>query len=500
MSMSRTIAAVGAVLFALAAWSAGCGGGGKGKAQDGGPMPTACRNSLDCPLGTVCDPSIAQCVGCVTANDCPANNDCTARTCVPYTACTNSLDCPKTEVCNTATSRCVACVMDADCADSTKTCVANVCQTKCDSDRTCTPLGLLCDLTSGSCAQCLVSQDCGSGKYCQAGSCIAAVCTPGQTACMLNAIATCDSVGDGYTGTAVPCDPMTCQMGASGASCVGGAAGQAGGVGGAAGGSTGGGGAGGVSGATGTGGAAGAAGAPGTGGATGTGGTTGTGGAAGAPGTGGATGAGGVAGSAGSAGAGGSGIVTCPSAFTATTAGWVLAPAAGGTCWHGYAYNFADSNGTTITPGVSMTYATCGAVCPLTAAGRVTSSTMTNNYVVYAGIGFKINQPMNAMGPDGSLGLLTPTGSGLTFSYTETGGAGVVLRAEISDGVTRWCHNLGSSPSTITYGSFNTACWDSPPDGTPYGKQPINEIQFIVVPVGSAADYDVSLTSVVENP
>src|SRR5262252_2735082 len=243
MLRRNEIGAVGAVLLlALAACSSGCGGGGKAKGQDGGPMPTSCRNSLDCSREMVCDPSIAQCVGCVTANDCPVNNDCTARTCVPYTACTNSLDCPKSEVCNTATSRCVACLMDADCADSTKTCVANVCRTKCDSDRTCTPLGMLCDLTSGSCAQCLVSRDCGSGKYCQGGSCLTAVCTPGQTACMLNAIATCNSVGDGYSGAAVPCDPMTtCQMGATSAMCVGGAGGAGqggGGGGGATGGST----------------------------------------------------------------------------------------------------------------------------------------------------------------------------------------------------------------------------------------------------------------------
>ena len=237
--------AVGAVLFvALGAWSSGCGGG-KAKGQDGGTMPTSCRNSLDCSPAMVCDPSIAQCVECVTANDCPANNDCIARTCVPFTTCTNSLDCPKTAVCNTATSRCVACLMDADCADATKTCVSNACRTKCDSDRTCTPLGMLCDLTRGACAQCLVSLDCGSGRYCQAGSCLTAVCTPGQTACMLNGIATCNSVGDGYSGAAVPCDPMTCQMGATGAKCVsavpdggaghGGASGSSGGAGGSTG-------------------------------------------------------------------------------------------------------------------------------------------------------------------------------------------------------------------------------------------------------------------------
>jgi len=469
-------------------------------------MSTSCRNSLDCSRDMVCDPSIAQCVGCVTANDCPADNDCTARTCVPYTTCTNSLDCPKNAVCNTATSRCVACLMDADCADDTKTCVANVCRTKCDSDRTCTPLGMLCDLTSGSCAQCLRSADCGSGKYCQGGSCQAAVCTPGQTACMLNAIATCNAVGDGYSGAAVPCDPMTCQMGATGATCVSGAPDGGGGRGGD--GATGTGGAGGTSGTsgaagtTGTGGGAagtsGVAGTSGAAGATGTGGVSGTSGAAGTTGSGGVTGTAGTTGSAGTTGAGGSSVVTCPSAFTATTSGWVLAAASGG-CWHGYAYNFADANGTTITPGTSMTYATCGATCSLTAMGTVTAATLANSYLAYAGIGFKINQPMSAMGPDSGIATLTPKGSGLTISYTGTVGSGIVLRAEISDGTTRWCRNLGSSPSSIAYSSFNTACWDTV-GGVAYNKQPISEFQFIVVGGAVAAGYNVSLTGVVETP
>ena len=147
-----------------------------------------------------------------------------------------------------------------------------------------------------------------------------------------------------------------------------------------------------------------------------------------------------------------------------------------------------------------MTYATCGTVCPLTAAGTVTGSTLANSYLAYAGIGFKINQPASASGPDTSVLSLTPAGSGLTVSFTGTVGAGVILRAEISDGTTRWCHNLSSSPTTIPYSSFNTACWDTPADGTAYSKQPINEFQFIVVPGSTSATYNVSLTSVVENP
>ena len=112
----------------------------------------------------------------------------------------------------------------------------------------------------------------------------------------------------------------------------------------------------------------------------------------------------------------------------------------------GYAYNFADPNGTTIAPGTSMTYATCGAERPLTAMGTVTAATLANSYLAYAGIGFD-DQAISAMGPDNGVALLTPKGSGLTISYTGTVGSGVVLRAEISDGTTRWCRNISASPS-----------------------------------------------------
>jgi hypothetical protein len=251
MGPRRSFLICAAAAVALAAWSASCSSGNK--KQAGG---VTCRNSLDCPVPMVCDMAIAMCVECVTVNDCPAKNDCTARTCVPYVTCKNSLDCRAPQVCDTASGRCVACVTDADCADATKICVARACQTKCMSDRTCTPMGLLCDLTTSSCVRCLKSQDCPSGQYCQGGACLAAVCAPGQTACMLNAVATCNAVGDGYVGTAAPCDPKTCVMSASGAACVAAAADGGAGAGGAAGGGgtgTGGAGTGGVG--TGTGGA-----------------------------------------------------------------------------------------------------------------------------------------------------------------------------------------------------------------------------------------------------
>jgi hypothetical protein len=208
------------VAVALAALSASCGGSKKQSPGDGGTS-SACRNSLDCPASKVCDPSIAMCVECITAADCPVMNDCTARTCVPYVTCTNSLDCPSTEVCDAASGRCVACLTNADCADATKICVANACQTMCTSDRTCTPLGLLCDPTTSSCVRCLKSADCPTGQYCQGGACLTSICTPGQRVCMLNSIAVCNSVGDGYDGeAAVPCAPNPCVVTASGPACA----------------------------------------------------------------------------------------------------------------------------------------------------------------------------------------------------------------------------------------------------------------------------------------
>ena len=114
---------------------------------------------------------------------------------------------------------------------------------------------------------------------------------------------------------------------------------------------------------------------------------------------------------------------------------------------------------------------------------------------VRAGLAVNRNGDTLALDRDVDVSLLAP-------ASTTSGsvGSGVLRRAEISDGTTRWCHNVSSSPTTIPYSSFNTMCWDTPPDGTGYAKQPINEFQFIVVGGSSSASYGVALTSVVENP
>jgi hypothetical protein len=213
------------------------GGGGSGP-----PVVPSCRNSLECAAGKICDPSISQCVDCAATTDCPPSNDCVARKCVPYVTCMSSLACPTGQVCNTAIQRCVDCITDADCVDMTKTCVANACRIKCASDKVCVPLGMLCDVGSGSCVSCLVASDCATGQICQGGACQTAVCQPGKTTCVLNAVTACNATGDGYTGPGTACDPRSCTVTAAGASCTdlspgsGGASGSGG-----AGGSTGGG-------------------------------------------------------------------------------------------------------------------------------------------------------------------------------------------------------------------------------------------------------------------
>jgi hypothetical protein len=205
------------LIAVLACAPASCGGGSA--TPDGGD-PKRCQNSLECPSNKVCDRAIGMCVACVTAADCPADNECTARHCVPITPCATSLECPQNQVCDTAAGRCVACLGDADCVDVTMKCVAKSCRTECVSDRTCAPLGLLCDPASGSCVLCVGQTDCPSGQVCRANSCENAICPPDQTTCVLNAVATCDATGSGYVGEMTPCDPQVCLASASGAYCA----------------------------------------------------------------------------------------------------------------------------------------------------------------------------------------------------------------------------------------------------------------------------------------
>jgi hypothetical protein len=211
------------ILVVGAALLAGCTG--RSDQADGGARPDggktdgpACMNSLGCGASQVCDTQAGRCVGCLTAADCPANNDCAAETCVPYTACMNSLGCPAGLVCDTTRMRCVRCVGDSDCAAGER-CVGDDCRKKCASDNMCTPMGMLCDTTQMYCVSCLTTADCKASEYCSSGACVADVCTQGTSTCQNNAVVRCKSDGSGFDPPVACATGQTCDATTGAASC-----------------------------------------------------------------------------------------------------------------------------------------------------------------------------------------------------------------------------------------------------------------------------------------
>jgi hypothetical protein len=128
--------------------------------------------------------------------------------------------------------------------------------------------------------------------------------------------------------------------------------------------------------------------------------------------------------------------------------------------------------------------------------GMVLAATAANSYATYAGIGFNINQD-SAGGT--ATPTLTPAGTGLTITFTAT--TTLPLRAQLSAGSTNYCYSItGTSPVTIPYGSFNTKCYDSPPDGVAYTTTtPISAFQLQVAGASAAGTYTIALTGVTEN-
>jgi hypothetical protein len=200
--------------------------------------------------------------------------------------------------------------------------------------------------------------------------------------------------------------------------------------------------------------------------------------------TGGAAGA--SAGAAGS-GTGGGNAVTCDATFAVGSTGFVRAPAAGGGCWHGYASAGGDATSTVM----PTTFAACGAACMLKFSGTVGAS-VDPTYLGVVYMGFNLNQASGA----GTPAPVTPTGTGITVQYTNTG-ASPIVRVQIASGATRWCAPLTGATTTVPYAMFNTECWTGGA-GTAYAKQPIDTLQ-LVIPGGMAdAAFDVTLVSVTE--
>jgi hypothetical protein len=240
-----------------------------------------------------------------------------------------------------------------------------------------------------------------------------------------------------------------------------------------------------------TGGTTSSAGHAGTGGTVSTGGGTSTGGTTSAAGTGGTVGA---AGTTTMGGAGTSGVA-CDTAFSVGMDGFVRMPAKDGSCWHGYAYATGDSCTSSGCTGMT-TIQYCGGTATgfpmckgmLSIAGTLNASTSANMYAGFVLIGFSLNEPAGG----GTKGTVTPTGTGIVVTGTAAAG-----RVQLQNGSTYYCATF-TSGTVIPYTSFNTKCYDMPPDGTAYAKGPIDTIALQIPGGMAAAAYSISLTDVKE--
>jgi len=192
-------------------------------------------------------------------------------------------------------------------------------------------------------------------------------------------------------------------------------------------------------------------------------------------------------------GAGGSTTVACGTGFQATSGGWVTMPGAGTTCWHGYAFDFTETPncGSTIAPA---DFSMCAATCALTVTGSVAAATAANTYCGVVGLGINIGQTQGSK----TASAVTPTGTGIKVAFTESP-ATAAFRVQLRDDTTstQWCYTVtGSSPATIPYAMFNTACWDG--SGAAYVKQPFTSVQVLIAGGATATTYSMGVTSIAE--
>ena len=229
---------------------------------------------------------------------------------------------------------------------------------------------------------------------------------------------------------------------------------------------------------------AGKGGTTGVGNTTGQAGTTGVGNTTGQAGT---TGTGNTTGQAGTTGSGGS-TGSCAPVFTVSANGFVQMPAKGGACWSGYPYTYQDAFGTMVMPAPMAAWTT--ATLKMTGSLAAQSGTM----YPYAGVGFSIGQTAS-----GTPGLMTPTGTGLTFNFANsTTGAGIALRAQVTNGTTTWCKDITTSPVTIMYSDFHVTCYNATP-GAAYAKEPIKGIELNLAGGTAAGTINLTITSITEN-
>ena len=135
---------------------------------------------------------------------------------------------------------------------------------------------------------------------------------------------------------------------------------------------------------------------------------------------------------------------------------------------------------------------TTACLAPTTACMAGTLTPANPPTYSYYGAGIGIN-----LGPAVGTAMPTPvqlggTGISITLSNLPAGGA----RLQVNVGGTAYCAAITTATATIPWASFNTKCYDTPPDGTALTGAPATPNVQVALPSGAAElTYDFCITS-----
>ena len=179
---------------------------------------------------------------------------------------------------------------------------------------------------------------------------------------------------------------------------------------------------------------------------------------------------------------------------------YLAAPANPGT--GGYAFAYQDTSGSDVClDGCPASGATC-TVAPATSmlcTHGILAANPTAPYAAYGGgIGFNLNQALATSATATVAMAFVTTGSGISYTVTSVPANG--LRVQIDHGGVTYC--APASPTaltaTVAWTSFNTKCYDAPPDGVALTAAPADatQIEFQMVTVATAGTGDFCVTAV----
>jgi len=177
--------------------------------------------------------------------------------------------------------------------------------------------------------------------------------------------------------------------------------------------------------------------------------------------------------------------------FTVAAGGYVTAGA-----WKGYAWTATDGvSATTISPPDFSGLAAGGQLC---VSGTVAG---TSDYSGTAMLAISINQ--NSGNPAPAASTWTPSGAGITYSVTNSGGSPLRIQLQAAGGGTdatkRWCTPVKGNVGTPYWSVFNTKCWDL--SGAGYdGLTPLESVMVLVPGSLTAVPFSFCVVALAPHP